>query len=549
MQKILSVEEMREIDRLTTEKYSIPSLLLMENAAHGAARVIAEKLGGSVEDKSVLILCGRGNNGGDGAALARVLWTMGADVEVCLFGKVEETNGDARTNFEILQRIADQECFELTQPDLAFEEIDTLDEWYEYQTLNFHADDPDVLVDALLGTGVARPLEDLYEQVAAFVFAYNIGDEKPETLIVSLDVPSGLNADECERIGANPCSHVTVTFTAPKIANVVPPAANYNGELRTIHIGSPCELINRAASQTFLAEKSDARKWLRLARFSSASYKNKRGHALIVGGARNYTGAAVLCGNGAIVSGVGLATIAAPESVHAAIAGRVVPEVMTRAVAETKNGAIAEKAFDEIAEFIEGSIDAVAIGSGLSSSDASTKKFVRKFIEKRTTPTVVDADALNILAPFKIKGSELLPLILTPHFGEFANLLGAKDKNAISDRLAAAREFAQKHTVILVLKGERTIIAAPDGRVVINPTGNSGLGKAGNGDTLAGILVGFLAQAVQMKLDVFETVVAAVYLAGLAGDIAAERYGKRSMLASDVRACLTEAFREVEKND
>lgn len=545
MQKILSADEMREVDRLTTEKYGIPSLLLMENAAHATAQVILEKLGGSVKDKSVLVFCGKGNNGGDGAALARVLWTFGADVEVCLFGKVEETKGDARTNFEILQKIDNQEGFEITQSDLAFEEFADLDEWLEYASVNFHHDDPDILVDALFGTGLTRPLEDVYEQAAAFIAAYNEEGCDQDTLVVSLDLPSGLNADRSEIISAHPCAHLTVTYTAPKIANVIPPASNYNGELHVAKIGSPCELIENSSSQTFVVEKQDACNWLCKTRFSSASYKNKRGHALVIGGAKNYAGAAVLCGNAAICTGVGLATIATPESVHSAIAARVFPEVMTRSLPETKSGSISEKAIDEITEFINGKIDAVALGSGLSATETSTKKFVKKFIEKRKTPVIIDADGLNLLAPLKLKGSDLVPLILTPHQGEFLKLIGAKDKEILNDRISAAREFAQKHGVILVLKGERSLIAAPDGRVVVNTTGNSGLGKAGNGDTLAGIIAGFVAQAVQMNVDIFETVVAAVYFAGLAGDIADKKYGKRAMLASDVRECLQEAFEEV----
>lgn len=542
MQKILTVEEMREVDRLTTEKYGIPSILLMENAAHAAARVITQRLGGSVVDKTVLVLCGKGNNGGDGAALARILWTQGADVEVCLIGKVEETVGDARTNFDILQKISDKEGFELTQADLVFEEIDTLEEWLEYDSLNFHSEDPDVIVDALFGTGLTRPLEEIHEQVAAFIFAYNLDNVDQSTLIVSLDVPSGLDADKAEKCCVTPCSNITVSFTAPKIANVLPPASNYNGELFVANIGSPCELINNSPSQTFLTEKKDAKDWLTKTKFTSASYKNKRGHALVVGGAKNYAGAAILSGNAAIVSGVGLATVAAPESVHNAIASRMLPEVMTRSVTETANGAIAREAANEILEFIEGKIDAVVVGSGMSSSEESTRKFAREFVEKRKTPVVIDADALNSLAPFDLQGSDEFPLILTPHEGEFLKLLGTEDKEAIKDRVEAARDFAEKHNVILVLKGERSLVAAPDGRVVVNPTGNSGLGKAGNGDTLVGIIVGFLAQAVQMKVDIFETVVVAIYIAGFAADIAERKYGKRSMLATDVRECLQEAF-------
>ncbi len=545
MQKVLTSAEMREIDLQTTEKYGIPSILLMENAAHAAARIILEKVGGSVVDKTVLILCGKGNNGGDGAALARVLWTLGADVEVCLIGKVEDTTGDARTNFEILRRISDQECFELTQADIVLEEIETLEEWLEYDSLNFRSEDPEIIVDALFGTGLTRPLEDLHAQVAAFMFAYSMENIEQETLIVALDIPSGLNPDEAGKCCVTPCADLTISFTAPKIANILPPACNYNGELFIANIGSPCELLNRTPSKTFLAEKTDAGDWLLKTKYKSNSYKNKRGHALIVGGAKNYAGAAILAGNAAIISGVGLATVAAPESAHNAIASRMLPEVMTRSAAETENGAISHEAVGEILEFIEGKIDAVAVGSGLSSSEESTRRFVREFVEQRKTPLVIDADGLNALAPFELNGSDRLPLILTPHEGEFLKLLGASDKEALKDRVKAARDFAEKHCVILVLKGERTLIAAPDGRVVINPTGNSGLGKAGNGDTLAGIITGFLAQAAQLKIDVFETVVAAVYLAGTAGDIAAENLGKRSMLASDVRECLREAFEKI----
>ncbi|MGI8669410.1 MAG: NAD(P)H-hydrate dehydratase, partial [Aridibacter sp.] len=187
----------------------------------------------------------------------------------------------------------------------------------------------------------------------------------------------------------------------------------------------------------------------------------------------------------------------------------------------------------------------LAIGSGLSSDEETTRKLVRKVVEKRKTPIVIDADGLNSLSPFDLKGSDKLPLILTPHEGEFLRLLGTDDKDAIKDRVQAVRDFAEKYKVILVLKGERTLIGEPSGKVVINPTGNSGLGKAGNGDNLTGIITGFIAQAVQMKVDIFETVVAAVYISGLAADIAEKKFGKRTMLASDVRESLTEAFKSL----
>jgi NAD(P)H-hydrate epimerase len=541
MQKIVTAEEMRQIDRLTTERYGISPLLLMENAANAASRVILEKLGGSVAGKSVLILCGKGNNGGDGAALGRILWQQGADVEVCLFGLADDTKDEARVNFDILRKITEDEGFELSQSDLAFEEITGLEEWLEYDSLNFHSDDPDVLVDALFGTGLTRPLDGVFEQVAAFIDAFSDPDGDSETLVVSLDIPSGLCADDADCIGANARANVTVTFTAPKLANVLPPAGNCNGELYVANIGSPCNLINETESQTFLAEAEDVARWLAQTAFTNDSYKNKRGHALLIAGSASYSGAAVLCGNAAVRSGVGLVTIATPESSSASIIARVAPEVMVHGISETSAGAVSENAFDEIKE-LTSKADVVSIGSGLSSVDESTKHLVRRVVEERTTPIVIDADGLNALAPMDLSGSDELPLILTPHVGEFKRLAPSTNGNDFKDRVTTARTFAQKHHVILVLKGERVVIAEPGGRVVISPTGNSGLGKAGNGDTLTGIITGFVAQAVQTKTDVADAVTAAVYLAGLAGDIAEKKFGKRVMTASDTAETLADCF-------
>ncbi|MEP7149662.1 MAG: NAD(P)H-hydrate dehydratase [Acidobacteriota bacterium] len=541
MQKIVTAEEMLEIDVLTTERYGIPRLLLMENAANSASRVIVEKLGGSVDGKTVLILCGKGNNGGDGAALGRILWQQGADVEVCLFGLAEDTKDEARINFEILRKITEDEGFELSQSDLAFEEITGLEEWLDYDSLNFHSDDPDVLVDALFGTGLTRPLDGVFEQVAAFIDAFSDPDSDSGTLVVALDIPSGLCADEAERIGVNPRAHVTVTFTAPKLANVLPPASNCNGELYVVNIGSPCELVNAAASRTFFVQSDDAARWLAQTEFTVDSYKNKRGHALFVTGSANYSGAAVLCGNAAIRSGVGLVTIATRESSRDSVAGRVAPEVMVRGIAETIEGAVSDRAFDDIRQFST-NIDVISIGSGLGSGDDSTRKLVRRVIDERTTPIVIDADGLNALAPFDLKGSDALPLILTPHAGEFQRLSGSSKKGELKDRVGSARSFAQTHHVILVLKGERVVIAEPGGQVFINPTGNSGLGKAGNGDTLTGIITGFVAQAVQTRTEILDAVIASVYIAGLAGDIAEKKFGKRVMTASDTAEALADCF-------
>ncbi len=565
MQKVLTAEEMREVDRQTVEKYGIPFLLLMENAAHAAANIIRKKLGGSVKNKSFLILCGKGNNGGDGAALARILWTQGAIVNVYLFGKVDEIKGEARINFEIIQKSFRLEEVELSENSGQF-------------LRRTHFLRKDVIVDAMFGTGLTRPMEGLAAQISettSLIFA----NKTP--LLVSLDIPSGLNVDSAqglveykphklnsimaatgseisfvERVGSIFQADLTVTFTVPKIANVLPPAARFNGEVVCVNIGSPQELIDAQPSQLFLAEKSDAQNWLRETAFTVDSYKKTRGHALVVAGSRNMSGAAVLCANAAMTSGVGLVTVATPVAAQTAVASRVLPEIMVAAQMETSGGAIADGALDAVLKLSE-KTNAAVLGCGLSSNEDATRNFVRKFVENRKTAIVIDADGLNALAPFDLQGSDELPLVLTPHIGEMRRLIGADETTDLSNSVKLVGDFAKKHHVVLVLKGERSLIAAPDGRVVVNPTGNAGLGKAGNGDALAGIIAGFVAQIFAAPKNLsfytaetapwqlnaaFDATVAALYIAGLAGDMAARKIGMRAMTASDVRECLPDAF-------
>ncbi|MDQ3908516.1 MAG: NAD(P)H-hydrate dehydratase, partial [Acidobacteriota bacterium] len=280
------------------------------------------------------------------------------------------------------------------------------------------------------------------------------------------------------------------------------------------------------------------------------SYKNTHGHALVVAGSRELTGAAVLCSESAMRSGAGLVTVATAESALPSVAARVMPEVISAALAETAAGAISAEAFERASRLAERA-DVIAVGPGLTSNDDSTRRFVRALVERRKVPVVIDADGLNSLAPWPsdLRGSDALPLVLTPHLGEMRRLLGVGDGDALKDRVRVAREFAAAHSLILVLKGSRTITAAPDGRVFVNPTGNAGLGTAGAGDTLTGIIAGFVAQArgaLKDRADVLQSVVAAVYVGGLAGDLAARARGMRTMVASDIREHLGAAVRALD---
>ncbi|HEX8649638.1 MAG TPA: NAD(P)H-hydrate dehydratase [Pyrinomonadaceae bacterium] len=556
MQRVIPSAAMREIDRLTTERYATPSLLLMEAAADAAFRAIAAHFNGG-EDLSrqrprrARVLCGRGNNGGDGAALARALSRAGVQTDVVLFGRVEETKNEARTNFEIVRHLASFEAGSRNQPPpLTFVECDSVALLEEIASTRRTYD---IIVDALFGTGLSRPLEGIPLQIVehlALLREARLRAGKDLPLIVSLDIPSGLDSDSASLIGAAVRADLTVTFTAPKPANVLPPASDLCGRLVIAEIGSPRVLLEAAQTGLFLTESEDARSWLEQTRYAPDSYKNTHGHALIIAGSRGLTGAAVLAGDAAMRAGAGLVTIATPASAQATVAAQAMPEIMTRALSETEQGATSFEAVERCLQLAERA-SCVAIGPGLSSEDESTRRFVRAIIERRTTPVVIDADGLNALAPWPddLRGSRELPLILTPHPGEMLRLMGASGGDALADRVQAAREFATVHEVILVLKGARTIIASPDAAVFINPTGNAGLGTAGAGDTLTGIIAGFNAQAfAKLKdgADALAATLAAVYVGGLAGDLAAREKGMRAMVASDIREHLSAAIRTLD---
>jgi hydroxyethylthiazole kinase-like uncharacterized protein yjeF len=546
MQPVLSSSQMREVDRMTIERNGTPSLVLMENAAAATARVVDERSAGGVAGKSMLVLCGRGNNGGDGAGTARMLALAGAKVDVVLLGSVENTRADARTNFESLRDLA-------VGASLRFFECGSDDEWRALRNNelgNAESKKPyTVVVDALFGTGLTRPLEGVYREAVRYLQQQrepgNESNSSP-AVVISIDIPSGLNSDLAHPIGEAVRADITVTMTAPKPANVLPPAAGYNGRLIVADIGSPAEIIQEARSRLFVTEAGDAHRWLVQTRYTPDSYKNTHGHVLLIGGSRGFTGAAALCGNAAMRSGAGLVTVATPVSAQPLVATQVMPEVMTASLAETDRGAVSDTALD-YAKKLAKRADVIAIGPGLSSEDERTRNFARTVVEQRLRPVVIDADGLNCLAPWPdgLLGSSDLPVVLTPHPGEMLRLIGTADKSVLNDRVAAAREFAVAHEVILVLKGTRQLIAAPDGRVFINPTGNPGLGTAGAGDTLTGIIAGFMAQAygtLRSKADALETVIAALYISGLAGDLAAREIGMRTMVASDIREHFGEAI-------
>jgi NAD(P)H-hydrate epimerase len=551
VQPVLSAEQIREIDRLTVENYHTSSLLLMEGASGACFAAIRTRLNDDLADRKALILCGKGNNCGDGAALARAMSRAGMHCSIVLFGKVLETSGDARMNFEAVARLASFEAGSPeSPPPMTFIECESVAAWEQNAKPRWAYD---VIVDALFGTGLTRPLEGVFLKVIEHLSMLREARERVSgvrPLILSIDIPSGLNADKANPIGPAVQADLTVTFTAAKVANVLAPACDFGGELIVSDIGSPSSLIEAARPWLFVTEAEDARQWLVSTRYTRESYKNTHGHVLIAAGSRGYAGAAALCGNAAMRSGAGLVTIATPASAQVSVTSSAMPEVITTPLAETDRGAVSDDASNHFLSLAE-KVTVVAVGPGLTSDDERTRRFVRGIVERRTTPCVIDADGLNSLAPWPsaLKGSDQHPLILTPHPGEMLRLMGAEDKSALDDRVAAAREFATAHHVILVLKGSRPLVATPDGRVFINPTGNAGLGTAGAGDTLTGLISGFLAQSygtLKDRADAITATIAALYVGGLAGDFAAKKLGMRTMLASDIREHFPDAIRSLD---
>jgi hydroxyethylthiazole kinase-like uncharacterized protein yjeF len=523
--KILSAAEMREVDRLTTERFGVPSLLLMENAAARTVEATEKKFGG-LADKRALVICGRGNNGGDGAAIARLLPGKGASVDVLLLGRVEDAKGDARTNFEAALDIA-----AAAGADFRFVEIETPEQFWAEATAYPHA----LFFDAIFGTGLARSASGLFEEAI-----HLLNDHTNDSPVISVDIPSGIASDSQELIGPAVKADLTVTFTAPKIGVIFPPAADLCGELVIAPIGSPEELVNSSGSRLNLVEPGDVERWLAASRRSPHANKGDVGKVLIVAGSRGKTGAACLAGEAALRAGCGLVTIATAESCQPIVASRMIPECMTEPLAETRAGSVASEAAARVLE-LAAERDVLAIGPGLGSTDKSTRAFMRVVTVKRQRPMVIDADGLNSLAPWarNLRGNPELPMILTPHPGEMARLVSKPIGEVLKNPIDAARSFAVKFSVILVLKGSPTVIAAPDGQVYVNATGNAGMATGGTGDVLTGMIASFVAQKLD---DPLSATIAAVYLHGLGGDIAASRLGTRAMIASDITSHLGDAF-------
>ena len=511
--RVLNAAQMREADRRTIEDIGIPSLVLMENAGRQVVAAI-EAVHADLLDGQVAVLCGRGNNGGDGFVVARTMLQRGVDVSVFLIGSVSDVRGDARVNLDVLGRlgvtvveIADGQAWELHLSEVR---------------------DCGLIVDAIFGTGLNAPVRGLIGSVIADVNASGIP-------VVSIDLPSGLSADTPDPIGDSIEAGTTVTLAAPKLPLVLPPAEDRAGDIVIADIGIPMEVIDALdGPRVELLTRSGMRELVTPR--TPDSHKGDYGHVLIVAGSTGKTGAAHLSAMGALRSGAGLVSVATPAACLPIVAA-MAPEYMTIALS-------GDDGLDpvNVDTLIDMARDVIAVGPGLGQAP-STRRFVKSLVEQATTPLVIDADGLNAFAddPDRLAGREGRDVIITPHPGEMARLVRMSTDEVQASRVDVARNFAVAHHVYVVLKGHRTLIATPDEKVFINPTGNPGMATGGTGDVLTGMVAAWLAQL----LDAEAACKLAVYLHGMAGDLADAERGDVSLVASDLVAEIGAAIQEL----
>jgi len=510
--KIATAEQMLLCDRLTSAEYGVPSLELMENAGRGTVEAMNRHFGPLAERK-VLIFVGPGNNGGDGLVIARLLLEQGAQPQVVSLVDLEKLQGDAARNLKRVKQLAMPLYTCLDEDELS---------WVERLVT-----ESDLLVDALFGTGLRSKITGVFAAVIKCVNACNLP-------VVAVDIPSGLDSDTGIPQGVSVRARLTCTYGLPKFAQVEPPGKEYVGLLEVIDIGIPAEVVERIGVTVEWLDHGLVRSLV--PERGLASHKGTFGHLFTLTGSLGKGGAAVLCGMGAVRSGAGLVTIAAPKMLNGVVQGAL-PEAMTEPLSFSQQY-LSDTDYEQILAASHGK-GAVAVGPGLGTAE-ETGQVVRKLYRELRQPMVVDADGLNLLAG-DVAVLAAGPRILTPHPGEMSRLSGLSILEIQGNRRSLAADFAKRHGVFLVLKGASTVVAAPDGRLAVNPTGNPGMAAGGMGDVLTGLIGGLLAQGVSP----WEAACLGVYIHGLAADRIVRAGRPFGFLASELAAEIPAAFQEV----
>jgi len=513
--KIVSAEEMRQIDQRAIDKYGIPGLVLMENAGWRVVQVV-EQILESVVGKKVTIFAGKGNNGGDAFVVARHLRNMGAQVKILVTCEPTEISGDAKVNLEILEKI-DLKVYHLLNAN-------------SLNIVKVALISTDLVIDGIFGTG----FKGVVNKYMGKIFDLINQCEKP---IVSIDIPSGVEANTGKVLGPCVKANHTVTMALPKIGLLLEPGASFTGNLYIGDISIPEEAITEQGINRYVTDLSLIKSLF--PRRSPDGHKGTYGHVLVVGGSEGMTGAVTLTSQAALKIGAGLVTLGVPSSLNQIMELKLT-EVMTKALPETDKKVLSQAAKEDILHLTT-KADVLAIGPGMSQED-SVKELLIDLLKEIKIPIIIDADGLNALVDNLDVFKEMqVPVVLTPHPGEMARLTNMSVPEILENKLTIAKEKAIEWQVTLVLKGNKSIIATPEGKVYINPTGNPGMATAGSGDVLTGIIAGLIGQG----LTADKATVVGTFIHGLAGDKAREAKGSYSLVASDIVESLGSVTKEL----
>ncbi len=508
--KVTTISEMRNMDKRAITEFGIKEILLMENAGESVYYLIRERIG--IKGKKFLFFCGSGNNGGDGFVAARKIYTSGGDVLIFTFAPLKKFKGSARINFTIAKKIGIR--------------VNRIKNIKEVEKEILHSD---VIVDGIFGTGLSRDIGGIYREVIERI-------NNSKKIIVSIDIPSGVNGDTGEIMGIAVNSDYTITFGLPKIGNLFFPGAGKTKELYVTHISFPNKIYEDKNVKLEINIPS------RLPERKEDSHKGDFGDVLFIAGCNNYFGAPFFSAYSFLKAGGGYSRLASVKSVIESVSIRG-SEIVFHPMDETKSGTIAASNFDKIYE-ISKKIDFIVLGPGIS-TDKETKKLVLKILKNIHKPFLIDGDGLTAIKDeLKILKSLKYPAILTPHIGEMSRLINQPKEKVIGERLKILREFSREYNAIVVLKGKNSLISFPDGKVFINTSGNSGMAVAGSGD----VLTGCISAMYGLGLPLEDAIKTGVFLHGYTGDILAVEKGKDGMLPTDILNSLPKAVKNLREN-
>jgi NAD(P)H-hydrate epimerase len=509
--RVLTGYEMAEIDKISVKR-GIKTLDLMEKAGQKVANIAKKELE-DLGKKNVLVICGKGNNGGDGFVTSSILYKSGFNVLNYYIDDPLKLKEPSKTSFDKAK---------LTGLTLKKVEEDLIQFKEDLQNCDF-------VIDAIFGTGLKRPVKGIYLEIINLINNAN-------KYVLSIDIPSGVNGDSGEVLNTAVKANITVTLQTYKFGLLNYPGASYVGDIKCVDIGIPQDLIEKCCKIYFVDDE-----WVlkRLPKRKAYAHKGDAGKLFVIAGSPGFTGAAYMCSMSALMGGAGVVTLVIPEGLNAVMETKLT-EVMTLPLPQTKDGTLAISALPKILNEVK-KFDCLAIGPGISLNE-ETSDLVISLVKNLKIPLVIDADAITILSKnLEVLRDSKSPIVITPHPGELSRLLHI-DKVRLKDRLELNREISKKIKKISVLKGARTLISNPEGETFVNLTGSPAMATAGSGDVLVGLIGSLIVQGV----DPYDAAIMGTYLHGLAGDMAVKEVGQRSLIATDIMNKIPDTFLRIE---